>query len=236
MDELLLVIVRTLVIVLILFILEKLMGKKQISQLNLFDYIIGITIGNIAAEVSLNVEKNYLSGILCMLLYGFCSILVSIVTMKSMRLRRLLVGVPTVLIENKKIIEEGLKKTKIDINDLLTEAREQGYFKLEDIEYAIMETTGRISFMPVNSSLPLTKKDMNIKFEKQSLVANIIIDEILLEKNLFQMGKDINWLNKQLKIKGYSNYKNILLATLDINDKIVVYEKNIQTKKHSVLE
>lgn len=236
MNETVNILFRTLLIIIILFFLAKLMGKKQISQLNLFDYIIGITIGSIAADISLDLDKNLIAGITSLVIYGVISALVSYITMKSLSLRRFIVGVPTVLIENNKLIEGGLKKAKIDVNDLLAEARGQGYFKLEDIEYAIMETTGTISFMPISSSSPATKKDVNAKIKKESLVANVIIDSKLLDKNLKEMYKDKKWLDSVLKVQGYNDYDNIMLATLDINDKVVVYEKNIKSKKNSVLE
>ena len=236
MNEILVVIYRTILVLVVLFFLAKLMGKKQVSQLNLFDYIIGITIGSIAADISLDIDKNLVSGLICLFIYGLFSFLVSYITMKSLKLRRFIVGVPTVLIENNKIIQSGLKKTKLDVNDLLAEARCQGYFKLEDIEYAIMETNGRVSFMPISDKQPLVKKDMNIKANKDSLVANVIIDSKLLEDNLMQMNKDKKWLDSVLKVQGYNNYDNIMLATLDINDKVIVYKKNIKSKKSSVLE
>lgn len=234
--EILNVLGRTLLMIVILFVLVKLMGKKQVSQMNLFDYLIGITIGSIVADISLDIEKNLISGIVCLVIYGILSVFISYVTMKNIKLRRFLIGVPTVLIENNKIIESGLKKSKLDVNELLSEARSQGYFKLEDIEYAIMETNGNISFMPINASSPATKKDVNAKISKESLVANVIIDSKLLEENLKEMHKDKKWLDNVLKVQGYNNYSNIMLATLDINDKVVVYNKNIKSKKNSVLE
>ena len=236
MGEVLNVFGRTAFMIIILFISTKLIGKKQVSQLNLFDYIIGITIGSIVADVSLDLDKNLISGIISLVSYVLLSVLISYISMKNLTLRRFFVGVPTILIENNKIIEGGLKKVRFDVNDLLTEARSQGYFKLEDIEYAIMETNGRVSFMPVNSSSPVTKKDIRVKINKESLVANVIIDSKLLEKNLVEMHKDKKWLDNALKVQGFSNYDNIMLATLDVNDKVVVYKKNIKSKKNSVLE
>lgn len=227
---------RTILVLILLFILTKIMGKKQVSQLSLFDYIIGITIGSIAADISLDIEKNLMSGIISLCTYSVMSIIVSYVTMKSISLRRFIIGVPTILIENNKIIEGGLKKARIDVNDLLTEARSQGYFKLEEIEYAIMETNGKISFMPCSKNSPVVKKDIISKIDKESLVANVIIDSRLLDKNLKEMHKDKKWLDNALKVQGYNNYDDIMLATLDINDKLVVYKKNIKSKKSSVLE
>lgn len=236
MENIMMVFVRTLFFIVILFLLTKLMGKKQISQLNFFDYIIGITIGSIVADISLDLEKNFLAGFVCLVSYGLISYFVSYFSMHSIKFRRFINGVPTILIENNKIIEGGLKKSKLDVNELLAEARSQGYFNLKDIEYAIMETNGNISFMPIVNMMPVTKKDINLKVDKESLVANVIIDSKLLEENLKEMKKDKKWLDSVLKVQGFSNYDNIMLATLDINDKVVVYKKNIKSKKNSVLE
>lgn len=236
MGDLFNVSLRTVFILVVLFILTKLMGKKQVSQLNNFDYIIGITIGSIAADISLDIEKNLLSGLISLGIYALFSIIISYITMHSIKLRRYIIGVPTILIENNKIIESGLKRSKIDVNALLAESRGAGYFKLEDIEYAVMETNGKISFMPKDSVSPVLKKDISTKIEKSSLVANVIIDSKVLDKNLSDMNKDKKWLDSNLKVLGYNNYDNIMLATLDINDKLKVYRKDVKSKKSSVLE
>jgi uncharacterized membrane protein YcaP (DUF421 family) len=235
MNDLISVVLRTILVLIFLFILTKLMGKKQVSQLNIYDYLIGITIGSIAADISLDIEKNIISGLLCLAIYGLSDVAISILTQKSLKMRRLFTGTPTTLIENNKILESNLRKEKIDINDLQEQAREQGYFNLEDINFAILETSGKISFLPKTENTPATKKELNIKYNKESLVANIIIDGTLIENNLNNMNKDIKWLNQQLKIKGYKDYKKILLATLDNNEKLVIYPKN-NDKDKKILE
>ncbi len=234
--EIILIGYRTLLILVILFLLAKLMGKKQVSQLNLFDYIIGITMGSIAADISLDIEKDLWAGTFSLAIYAVSSYVISVCSMKSIAIRRLFCGVPTLIMEKGKIIESGLRKGKIDINDLQEEARSQGYFKLEDIDYAVMESTGRVSFLLKTDLEPVTKKDMKIKSKDQGLVANIVIDGNFMENNIRAMNKDISWVEKQLKVLGYSDLEKILLATLDNNEKIVVYEKNVNPEKNSVLE
>ena len=154
------VIIRTISSLITLFMFTKLMGKKQISQLNIFDYVVGITIGSIAADISLDTSKNLVDGIVAMLIYALFNAMVSYLTLKSIKFRRIFTGTPTMIVENGKIIEKGLEKAKFDINDLLEEARNAGYFNLEEIEYAIMESNGRISFLPSDKDKPVTKKDM----------------------------------------------------------------------------
>ena len=225
-NELLSVAVRTLLVLVILFTLTKAMGKKQVSQMNLYDYLIGITIGSIAADISLDIEKSAIAGILSLIIYGLSEILVPYLTLKNIKLRRIFSGTPTLIIENGQIIEKNLAKEGIDINDLQEEARQNGYFDLSKINYAVLETSGKISFLSKAKDEVVTKSDLKIKVKDESLCANIIIDGSLLEDNLKNMNKDTNWLNKELNNRGYQNYQNILLMTLDTNGKINIYKKN----------
>lgn len=230
------VIIRTIVILFILFIFVKIIGKKQVSQMNLFDYIVGITMGSVVADISLDIEKSFLSGVVSLTIYCLAGLMSAILTNKSITMRRVINGVPTVLVENGKIIEDGLKKVRIDVNDLLSEARVNGYFNLEDIDYAVMETNGKISFLLKGDKSPLTKGDYKLKVKNEGLTANVIIDEVLLEKNLKDIGKSEKWLKHELKVKGYDSYKGILLATVDNNEKLIIYDKNNKVKNKSVLE
>ncbi len=230
------VFIRSVVTIVVLFLLAKVMGKKQISQLNLFDYIVGITIGSVAADISLDLNKSFLDGVICMLVFGLTGALVSYVTLKSIKLRRFFTGTPSIIIENGKIIEEGLKKVKFDINDLMEELRGAGYFNIDEVAYAVMETNGKISFLPKDEEKPVTKKDMDLKIIPSSLVANIIIDGKIMMNNLKAMNKDEKWLSHELKVLGYKDIDEILLATLDSNDKIMVYKKGISAKYDTIFE
>ena len=227
---------RTILVLIILFFITKMMGKKQISELNFFDYIVGITIGSIAADISLDIEKNMIAGIAALFIYGFISYIISFVSIKSILARRFFIGVPTVLVEKGKIIESGLKKSKIDVNDLLMEARENGYFNLDEIDYALMEVNGNISFLPKEKEKPVTKKDMKIKCSNEGLTVNAIIDSKYMANNMKAINKDKEWLDHELKVNGYDNYDNILLATIDNNYKVTIYEKNVKPDKNTVLE
>ena len=227
---------RTILVLIILFFITKMMGKKQISELNFFDYIVGITIGSIAADISLDIEKNMIAGIAALFIYGFISYIISFISIKSILARRFFIGVPTVLVEKGKIIESGLKKSKIDVNDLLMEARENGYFNLDEIDYALMEVNGNISFLPKEKEKPVTKKDMKIKCSNEGLTVNAIIDSKYMVNNMKAINKDKEWLDHELKVNGYDNYDNILLATIDNNYKVTIYEKNVKPDKNTVLE
>lgn len=227
---------RTILACSMLFLVAKLVGKKQISQLNLFDYIIGITIGSVAADISLDLEKNLLSGILSIFLYGFISYIISIVTLKNISLRRIFNGVPTVLVEKGKIIQSGFDKAKIDINEFLSQARINGYFDLNEIDYAIMEINGSISFLPNENDKPVNKKDMKIKCKNKGLTANIIIDGNYMFNNMKAIGRDRKWLDHELDVQGIKDYDEVLLATCDDNYQVHIYKKDVKPDKDTILE
>lgn len=234
--ELLDVTVRAISSLVTLFLITKMLGKKQVSQLSLFDYVIGISIGNFAAEMTINLESNELNGIWAVVLFGLFAYLVSYLTMKSIVLRRFFMGTPTVIIQDGKILEKSLKKVKFDINDMMEEIRSNGYFDLSQVEYALMEANGKLSILPKPEYRPITPKDMNIKVNSEGLCANIVIDSKIMHNNLKNMNKDLKWLDKKLREKGYTDLSKILLVTLDTNEKITVYERNENIKSKDVLE
>lgn len=236
MEDLLNICFRTILVLILLFFITKLLGKKQISQLNLFDYIIGITIGSIAADISLDLEKDLTAGIVSLFIYGIIACAIAKGTMKSISIRRFISGVPTIIMENGKIIESGLKKCKLDINDFLAEARTKGYFDLNEVDTAIMEINGSISFLPKEKDKPSSKSDVNAKLNNGGMVANVIIDSKYMKNNLKAIGKDEKWLKHELKVLGYKNYNDILLATCDNNGKVIIYEKNVSPTKNTILE
>lgn len=230
------VFLRAILSLVTLFLVTKMLGKKQVSQLSLFDYVIGISIGNFAAEMTINLETNYWNGIFAVVLFGVIAYLISYITMKSITLRRFFIGVPTVVIQHGKLLEKNMKKVKFDVNDLLEECRSAGYFNLEDIEYAVLEVNGMLSILPKVDKRPVTVGDMQLKVPKEGLCANVIIDGKIMKQNLDNINKDKEWLMKQLKVMGYSDIRQILLATVDIHEKVVVYERNATILDYNVFE
>ena len=224
MNEITNVILRTLLVLVLIFILFKLMGKKQVSQMSMFDYITGITIGSIAADISLDIEKNVISGIVCLTIYCIIDILLSYLSLKSVKLRNFFEGKETPLIIDGKINKENMAKNKITINILQTEARLMGIFNLDEVSNAILEPSGMISFELKEKEKPSTKKDMGIKTNNKGLVYNLIIDGEIVKNNLEHIKKTEKWLKHELKILG-KNEKDILLLTIDGNEKINIYSK-----------
>lgn len=221
--DILYVIVLSLGSIVELFILCKLMGYRQLSQMSMFDYVNGITIGNIAAEMATSVEDNFLHPLIAMIIYATAAILLSWLSSKSIRARRIIAGKPTILMHKGKLFQENFKKAKIDLNEFMTQCRINGYFDLSQLESAILEENGHVSFLPKSNYRPLTPKDMELSPMQEHLVANIIIDGHIMQKNLKASGKDERWLNKELHTHGISHIKDVFLATYDLNDQLTIF-------------
>lgn len=234
-NETISIIPRSIISLISLFIGTKILGKKQISELSLFDYCIGISIGNFTAEMILVLDNQIINGVIAILTFGIAGYIISYLTTKNITIRRLFFGVPTVIMQNGKISYKALKKLNIDINDFLEQARNSGYFNIEELSYAIMEANGKISFLEKDEYKKPTKKDLKLKCSKEQLPANIIIDGNLMEENIKNTDQDKNWFINQLKKMGYTNYENILLATYKGN-KINIYKKNKDLEPVNILE
>lgn len=228
------IIPSSLISLLTLFIITKIIGKKQVSQLSLFDYVIGISIGNFSAEMIINKDVQYVNGMMAIIVFGLTAWLVNILARKSITIRRLVMGVPTTIIENGVIIEKSLKDLNVDINDLLEFCRSEGYFHIEEIAYAVMEANGQLSVLPKASYKPVTLKDMKLSSSQESLDSNVIIDGKFMMENIKNSDKGLEWIKKELKKNGYNNPEHILLGVIS-NNKLVLYPKNEQKPKE-VLE
>lgn len=220
-----------------LFLLSKMIGNKQVSQMNMFDYVNGISIGSISAELAISDKpKEFIIVLVAMVTYALFAFSISLLTIKSVKMRRLLSGKPIMLVEKGVIYKKNLMKARLDINDVLTLARSQGYYNLADIEYAIMENNGKVSFLQKAPSRPVTCSDMNIITQPDALVCNVIIDGKLMPQNLRHSGKDSVWLDKQLRSQGYNNYKDIMLATVDGKNNLSVYKSIKEENKSNVFD
>ncbi len=229
------VVIRCIIAMTTLFFMTKLLGKKQVSELSLFDYVVGISIGNFASEMAINLEAEFFNAMLAIVVFGVLAYIISILTLKSLKLRKFFIGSPTILLEHGNLIYKNMKKSMIDVNDILSQAREMGYFDISEVEFAILEANGKISFLPKGEYKNVNIKDMNLKIEKQGLCANVIIDGNIMNDNLINIGKDEKWLLHELDVKG-KNVSDILLATVDINDKIVIFDRRKDIDSKKVLE
>lgn len=218
------IILTSLASIITLFFLTKIMGRRQISQLSLFDYVNGITIGSIAAEMATSTE-DYKSPLIAMIVYGVISTLISVGTCKSIKLRRLTIGKALILYENGKIYEKNLFKGKLDIDEFLTQCRSNGFFDLSQIHTAFLETNGKISFFPMANQRPVSPQDLNLSIEQETPVSNVVLDGKIMEKNLKFTGNNKVWLETQLRANGVKDIKDVFLATCNYQNKLTVYTK-----------
>lgn len=218
-------ILRSLASILLLNLLAKLIGPKQISQLSFYDYVVGITIGSIAAVFAVDDGIEWYLSAIAMIVYAVVSIFFSFITTKSIKAREFLTGTPHILIFHGRIIESNLKKVHFDVNDLLTQCRACGHFDISIIQFAIMETSGNVSFMLKSEENPVTFKAMNKTVEQEELMANVIIDGNIMNDNLKSIGKDEYWLHKKLNEMKEVPVQDILLATADLHNQLHVLKK-----------
>ena len=227
--EVIKVITLSFVSALALFVIAKMIGHKQMSQLDLFDYITGITIGSIAAELATNLDKPWWKPLTSMIVYGIITILLSTVTAKYPKTRKYVNGTPTIIMDNGKIYRDNLKKAKLELSEFLMMCRQEGYFDLSDIQTAVFECNGKLTILPVSTKRPVNPEDMCITPEKACIKTEVIMDGRILDENLKRMGLDQKWLKEQLKNQG-DDLDEIMLGVCGENKKLTLfglYPKNL---------
>lgn len=227
--------IRAVVSIVVLFLLAKLLGNKQIKQLSFFDYVVGISIGSIAAEMATNTEVPQHFSVIAMLIYTLISMLVGFISLKSVKGRRFIEGTPIVLIENGKIIYKKLAKAQMTVNSLLAECRFAGYFDIGQIDTAVLETSGEVSILPKPSAKTVTVGDMGISVSTPKPHANVVIDGQIILRNLLAVRRTRQWLSEKLHEKNV-DVKNVLLATLDEYGTLEVYEKTVEPKRYGMFD
>lgn len=206
-----------------LFIIAKILGHKQMSQLDFFDYITGITIGSIAAELATELEKPW-KPLIAMAVYGIITVILTLVTSKLPQMRKYINGTPTIIMNNGKLYRENMKKAKLDLSEFMVMCRQEGYFNLDDIQTAIFEYNGRLTVLPKSSKRPANPQDMNLSPNPEYISTEVIMDGKILTENLKRMGLDSVWLEKQLKNQGYKNAKEIFLGLCDENKQLTLFK------------
>lgn len=208
-----------------LFVIAKIMGHKQMAQLDFFDYITGITIGSIAAELATELEAPW-KPLIAMIIYGLVALGLTILAHKFAKTRKYVNGTPTIVMDNGKLYRENMKKAKLELSEFMVLCRQEGYFNINDIETAIFEYNGRITILPKSEKRPLTPEDINITPEKAQICTEVIMDGRILHENLKRLGLDLTWLDKQLKKQKYNNAKEIYLGICDKNNNLTLFPIN----------
>ena len=199
------------------------MGHKQVSQLDFFDYVSGITIGSIGAELATELEKPY-KPLIALCVWGGASLILNLIAHKLPQTRKYINGTPTILMNEGKLYRKNLKKAKLDLSEFLLLCREQGYFDLAEIQLAVFEHNGKLSILPKAENRPVTPKDFKITAKTTHIGVEIIMDGRVMGENLSRIGRDTNWLQKQLQTQGYKTPKEIFLGIYrHEDDKLTLY-------------
>lgn len=217
------IILKTTLAFLLLLLIARLLGKKQMSQMTFFNYMTGITIGSLAANIISNDDNSLFEEILGLVWWGALTILLTYATLKSEKLRSLVDGEPVILIRGGLLQKESLKTTRISIEDLSMMLREQYIFSITEVDYAILEPNGKLSVLKKQSKLNLTQEDMNIvNPDPMYLPSQIIIEGKISYDNLNDRGLDISWLNKQLKLQDINDVSQVLYAELQSDGSLYI--------------
>ena len=209
--EIIKIILTSVLSVAALFIITKIMGHKQVAQLDFFDYVSGITIGSIGAELATDLEKPY-KPLIALVIYGLASVLLNLCAQKIPKTRKYINGSPTILMSNGRIYPMNLKKSKLDLSEFLLLCREQGYFDLNQIQVAVFEHNGRVSILSKAANRPATPEDLGIAVNDAHLGVEVIMDGRVLGENLSRLGLNEKWLLKQIKAQGFKDSKEIFLG------------------------
>ncbi len=217
------VILASLLSALILFIIAKMIGHKQVSQLELFDYITGITLGSIGAELATTLDQPWWKPVIAMIVFGAVTVALSFLTRKFPRSRKYINGTPTIIMSNGKILRQNMKKAKLELSEFMMLCRQEGYFHLSDIAVAVYETNGKLTILPVSTKRPLQPEDISMVPSAEGIDTELIMDGRILGENLKRAGLDEIWLKKQLSQQGIGSPKDVFLAQCDTNHHLTIY-------------
>lgn len=222
---------RALVVFWFLLLVTKLMGQREIGRLNLFDFLVSITIGSIVAG-ALNSSSNNLKGaILSVGTLVIFDILLSYISLKFSKLRRVLAEEPIILIQNGKILENALKKTRINLDDLMAQLRQKNYFFLHQVEFAVLESNGKISVLAKSQNRPVTPEDLEINTQYEGYPSILIEDGNILTDNLRLINLTEEWLVEQLKRNNILSPKDVFVAMLDTKGKLYFSLRNFASER-----
>jgi uncharacterized membrane protein YcaP (DUF421 family) len=226
----LIIVFRTLFLYLIVVVFMRIMGKRQIGQLQPFELVIAIMISELAALPMQNTGIPLLNGIIPILTLLFAQIALSFIGLKSTKARAVICGKPSILIQNGKVNEAELRKEMYTLNDLLEQLRIKDIHNIADVEFAILETNGQLSVIPKSQKRPVSPEDLNIPTKYEGVSLDIIVDGEVSYENLKLANLDVDWLNNTLSKFGINNPKDVLLASLDSEGKLYYQVKERRNK------
>lgn len=218
--------IRAVILYLLVVCIVRVMGKHQIGQLQPYELVITIMISELAAVPMQDTNIPLINGIIPILTLLFIQITLSFLSLKSEPVRRIINGSPSILIENGKIIAAELAKLRYDLSDLLEQLRLKGFPNIADVEFAILETSGKLSVIPKSQKRPVNPADLELATEYEGLPLTLIIDGVVKKDNLRKMNLDETWLNGEVRKFGLQGFNQVFLASLDTAGQLYIQAKD----------
>lgn len=215
---------RTLLLYLVLVLTVRLMGKRQIGEMEPAEFVVTMLIANLAAIPMQDTAIPLFTGLIPILTILGMELVLAVLTLKSIRVRRLFCGKPVILMENGKILERNLKKTRVNLDELTMHLREKDIFDLTSVKYAILETNGQLSTLLHTKNRPASAKNAGIKVEEAQLPVTLVSSGKLLPENLDMAGRSRAWLDEELKKRNCS-VRQALLMTVDSGGKVYLVRR-----------
>ena len=236
MSEDLSIAIRTVFMLFVLLLISRLLGRRTLSELTFYDFVIGLTLGQIGASVITEAEFSLRSGLIGMITATIWVIAINMLSLKFIPARRLLEAEPLLVMYRGKIMEENLKKRFYNINDLLEMLREQGIFDPAQVDLALIESDGELSILKKQAFQPPTIKDLQLPQQEPanrlSIGTELIIDGKLIDQGLVKNGLTTNWLQKQLLAEGITDYEAVALAMITPDGTLYVDKKTDSSISH----
>lgn len=212
--------IRTVILYTIIVIAMRIMGKRQIGEMQPFELVIAILIADLAAVPMQNAGIPLLNGITPIFTLILAQLTLSYLTLKSEKVRSIVCGTPRILIENGKILEKEMRISRCNLNDLLEQLRLNNISNVNDVEFAILETCGQISVIPKSQKRALTPEDLSLTTPYEGLPVTLVMDGKVNYKNLKKTNLDAYWLKNYFREIGVKDIKSVFIASLDSNGKI----------------
>ena len=221
----LIVFVRSLLLYAVLAVTIRIMGKRQIGQLQPFEFVIAVLIAELAGIPMSDTDIPLANGLVAILTLMISQVTLAYITLKSNRARGIICGTPSILIEKGKIMEKEMRRLRYNINDLIEQLRLNGYPNIADVDFAILETDGQLSVIPKPAKRPVVAEDLNITSRYEGLPLSVVLDGHILKNDLKKLGLTEEWLVDQLKRAGYQDTSQVLFACIDDSGRLFIQGK-----------
>jgi len=224
-EHILSLILRTFLLYLVVIVSMRLMGKRQIGQLQPFEFAVAIMISELAALPLTESDRKLHHAIIPIAVLVVCQLLISLISIRSVRLRGYICGKPAILVRNGRMLEKNMRKEMCTINELLEQLRLQNVQNVNDVEYAVLETNGQLSVILKSQKRPVTPEDLNIDTKYEGYTIDLIIDGRLMDRTMKSMNISREWLDQQLREKGVTDYRMVFYASVDSSGNLFVQKK-----------